>query len=340
MSDAVLVTGAGNFLGYHVIKLLNERGVRPRALIDADAEQTPGIRSVAGLDIERIDGRVDDPSSLDAACDSVGTVYHLHFLINLSGGAEAESQLHEGNVVAARNVLDAATRAGVARVVVSSSALAVGVNRTAEPLDESADWNVHRYALPYAESRRQAEQEALSRPQGEGPVVVAISPSFTMGPEDFVGAPANKLAMKMTGRRFRISAPIGFGVLDVRDYADGALRAAEKGRHGRRYLLSGENVTTRGLLDTVAEVVGRKPPRWTFSVRSWMIKPVVAVLGLVSRLRRKQPKVTGALLDIWGRYAWYDASLARSELGWEPRSLRQTLADSIAWQRQNCPPNE
>lgn len=337
MSDAVLVTGAGNFLGYHVIKLLNERGVRPRALIATDAEPTPGLRSLDRLDVERVDGSVDDPDSVEAACAGIATLLHLHFLIDLGGGPEAEARLHEGNVVAARNVLDAATRANVARVVVSSSALAIGLNRKPEPLDENADWNVHGYSLPYAASRREAEQEALARPAGEGPLIVAVSPSFTMGPEDFVGAPANGLAMKMASPRFRLSAPIGFGILDVRDYADGVLRAAENGRHGLRYILSGENVMPRGLLDMVAEVVGRKPPRWAFSVRLWMIKPVVAALGLWSKLRDKPPKVTSALLELWGRFAWYDASLARNELGWEPRPLRVTLEDSIAWQQANSP---
>ena len=168
-------------------------------------------------------------------------------------------------------------------------------------------------------------------------MIVAVSPSFTMGPEDFVGAPANALAMKMKSSRFRLSAPIGFNILDVRDYADGVLRAAKNGRHGRRYILSGKNVMPRGLLDMVAEVVGRTPPRWAFSVRLWMIKPVVGALGLWSKLRGKRPKVTSALLELWGRFAWYDAGLARKELGWEPRPLRVTLEDSIAWQRANKP---
>lgn len=333
MSTDILVTGAGNFLGYHVIKLLNGRGVRPRALITPTPEPSPGLRSLERLDVERAEGSFDDAASLDAACAGISTVLHLHFLIDLGGGKAVEEKLRAGNIAAVRNVLDAATRASVARVVVSSSALAVGLNPAPQPLDESADWNVYRYRLPYAESRHEAEQEALQRPRQAGPLVVAVNPAFTMGPEDFVGAPANGLALKMAKPSFRLTAPIGFAVLDVRDYADGVLRAAEYGRHGQRYILSGDNVMTRQLHEAVAEAVGNRPPRWVFSVPRGVIAPIVAALWLWSKLRRKPPKVTSALLDIWNHHAWYDTSLARTELDWRPRPLRETLVDSIAWKR-------
>lgn len=328
MSEAVLVTGAANFLGYHVIKALNARGVRPRVLIDPDAESAPGLRSLERLEIERVSGSVHDLESLSAACAGVGTLFHLHFVINLGGGPAAAAELQRGNVVATRNVLDAATGARVERIVVSSSALAVGLNPEPRPLDESADWDTFRYRLPYAESRHEAEREALARPAG-GPVIVAVCPSFTMGPEDYVGAPANGLVRKMAKPWFRVTAPVGFGVLDVRDYADGALRAADRGRHGQRYILSGHDVMTRHLHRAVAEVVGNRPPRFLVVAPRWLIAPLVGALNAWSRVRGRPPKVAPALLDIWGRHAWYDTTLARSELGWQPRPLKETLADAI-----------
>jgi dihydroflavonol-4-reductase len=243
-----------------------------------------------------------------------------------------ERVLHEGNVVGTRNVLDAATQAGAARVVVSSSALTVGLNREPRPLDETADWETCGFDLPYALSRRQAEREALARPGGPGlPTILAVNPSFTMGPDDFVGAPANGLVKRMAEGRFPITAPIGFGVLDVRDFADGVLRAARDGHHGRRYLLSGENLTPDALLKAVAAVQGSRPPRLLLPLERWMLQPLIAAHEMASRLRGRAPKVTREILQLWGRYAWYDTTLARRELGWESRPLGDTLRDTLDW---------
>jgi dihydroflavonol-4-reductase len=337
--NKILVTGASGFLGYHVIKLLNARGYKPRALLRTGAGAvTDAVNELRKLAIEEVEGAVDDLPSLQAACQGMDTVLHMTFVIELGGGADVEKVLHDVNVVGTRNVLDAATRAGIARVVVSSSSLAVGLSRGPQPIDEEADWNTCGCDLPYARSRREAEQEALARPQQVGlPTIVAVNPSFTMGPEDFQGAPANKLAQSMTKRWFRISAPIGSGVLDVRDYADGVLRAAEKGRHGQRYLLSGENVMPDQLLRVVAAVRGLRPPSFLFPIKAWMVYPFLAAYEMWNKLRGKPPKVTRSVLQLWGRYAWYDTSLARKELGWGPRPLRETVADSLNWLLSRAP---
>ena len=323
----VLVTGATSFLGYHVVKKLNERGMQPRALGPKDQ----GSAGVLGkLNVDMIEGDVDDVSSLTAAFDGVDTVLHLAFLVTLGGGMQ--ERMHQTNVVGTRHVLQAAADAKVARVVVTSSALAVGVNREPKAMDESADWNIHRVNLPYAETRRQAEQEALAT-TSPGLSVVVVSPSLTMGPEDFVGAPANKLLKAISAGRLPISAHGGLGCLDVRDFADGMLRAADHGRPGQRYLLSAHNVTIDDFLAEAARISGTKPPRWRLP--RWAAYALVAAVEGWCALRRKPPPITRSVLQLMGRYAWYDSQRARTELGWEPRPLADTLTDTIAWLRQS-----
>jgi dihydroflavonol-4-reductase len=206
----------------------------------------------------------------------------------------------------------------------------VGVNRRAEPLGESADPGVHALDLPYALIRRDAERASLSlaRP---GFAVVAVSPAFTLGPADPVGAPANKLLTSLLAGRLRAKVPVGFGCLDVRDFADGVLLAAERGQPGRRYLLSGENVTTDQFLRQAAAIAGVPAPR--FQPPTALLHAAVTVVGLVSRVRRREPPVTRDVLQIIGRYAWYDTTSARAELGWQPRPLARTLEDTVAWLR-------
>jgi dihydroflavonol-4-reductase len=123
--------------------------------------------------------------------------------------------------------------------------------------------------------------------------------------------------------------------LDVRDYAEGALRAAERGSPGKRYILSGSNVTPEQLLQEVAQVAGVKPARWLIHLHLWIVYPIVAAMALWRRLGGNPPKISRSLLKLWGQYAWYDTSRARAELGWEPRPLRETLNDTINWFREN-----
>ena len=334
--NTFLVTGPSGFLGYHVIKLLNARGNRPRVLLPADIDpETPQLKALKKLQIDIVEGDVDDLASLRTACDGVDIVFHLNFTIAPGAGEQVEQSLYEGNVVGTRNVLQAATDRSVSRVVVSSSSLTIGLNHEPQPLNEEADWDRYAFNLPYALSRRQAEREALSRPFDEPPAIVVVNPSFTLGPDDLVGAPANGLVMRMSKPGFRLTAPIGFGVLDVRDYAEGVLRAAERGIPGQRYILSGANVTSDRLLSEVTVVVGIEPARWLFPLKAWFLRPIIALMWLWSKLRRKSPKVSFNLLELWGRYAWYDTGHARSDLGWEPRPLQETIQDTLQWMQNN-----
>lgn len=228
----ILVTGASSFLGYHVAKRLNEQGSRPRVL------ELPGsdLAALDRLDVSRCEGHLGDAAAVAAACAGVGTILHLAFKVSAGGGAALLAEMRATNIGGTARLLDAAAAAGVSRVVVASSALTIGVNHEARPLDEQATWEEHALDLPYALIRREAEQHALAM-AAPGFSVVAVCPAFTMGPDDPVGAPANTLIRKvMTGKQ-RFTLPVGFGCLDVRDFADGAIAAAQRGVAGQRYLL-------------------------------------------------------------------------------------------------------
>jgi dihydroflavonol-4-reductase len=322
----VLVTGATGFLGYHVAKRLNQQGIRPRVL------EWPGSATgpLASLDVERCGGNLGDAQAVAAACAGVDTLVHTAFKVSVGGGAALVDEMRAINVGGTERLLDTAAAAGVTRAVVSGSALAVGVNRRPHPLDETAEWSEHAFDLPYAATRRLAEQAALARARPSF-VVTSVAPSFTLGPDDPVGAPANKLLKAVMSRKLRFRLPAGFGCLDVRDFAVGALLAAERGASGKRYLLSGENVTTTQFLEQAAEAAGVKAPH--FEPPLFLVNALVGGIEFWSALRRKPAPVTRDVLQIIGRYAWYDTTLARMELGWSPRPLRETLEDTIRWLR-------
>jgi dihydroflavonol-4-reductase len=181
-----------------------------------------------------------------------------------------------------------------------------------------------------------AEQKSLEKAR-PGFAVVAVCPAFTLGPDDPVGAPANTLIRTLIRGKLRFTLTVGFGCLDVRDFASGTVLAAERGLSGRRYLLSGHNVTTNQLLEQAAAIAGVRAP--TFEPPAAILKMAVAALEIVSKIRGKPAPVTRGVLDVIGRYAWYDTSRARAELGWEPRPLQQTLEDTIRWLRDPATAN-
>jgi dihydroflavonol-4-reductase len=321
-----LVTGATGFLGYHVVRHLNEQGIKPRVL-----ELRGGRSSVLdALDVERCEGDLDDPGAILAACGGADTVLHLAFKVGLGGGAALLAEMRRVNVDGTRRLLRIAASAGVRRAVITGSALAVGVNRRAAPLDERADWGEHALDLPYALMRREAELNAHAQCE-PGFEVLSVCPAFTFGPDDPVGAPANALVRRLLAGRLPFTLRVGFGCLDVRDFARGMVLAAERGRPRERYLLSGENVTATELLQRAAAIGGVRAPR--FAAPKPLLHVAIGVVEAVSRLRRRNPPVTRRLLDIIDRFAWYDTSRARTELGWVPRPLDETLADTIAWLR-------
>jgi dihydroflavonol-4-reductase len=327
--DTVLITGATGFLGYHVAKRLNEIGVRPRVLDLRDSQ----VGVLDRLNVERCAGYLDDRSAMRAACAGVGTLLHLAFKVSVGSGAKLLEEMERINIAGTRQLLETAAASGVKRAVVAGSALAVGVNKNPRPLDETADWSEHAFDLPYANMRRQAELNALAHASPNF-TVLTVCPAFTFGPDDPVGAPANKLVQSVITKKLRFTLPVGFGCLDVRDFASGVVLAAERGRSGERYLLSGENVTTNQLLEEAASIAGVRAPRFTPPM--FLVRTLVGALELVSSLRGKPAPLTRDVLQVVGRYAWYDTSKARTELGWSSRPLRETLGDTIRW-LQNHP---
>jgi dihydroflavonol-4-reductase len=323
----ILVTGATSFLVYHVVKKLNERGQRPSVLVPIKTAPSEILKQ---LEVEIVTGDLDDVASLQTACTGIDTLLHLGFLVSVGSGTEA--QMRQINVTGTHNLLQAAAQAKVTRVVVTSSVLAVGVNHDKYPLNESADWELNRFSLPYAEIRREAELAALAM-ASQAFSVMSVCPSFALGPNDYANAPANKLIKAISTGKLPIKVQVGFGCLDVRDFADGMLRVAEHGRSGQRYILNGHNVMLDGFLEQAARIARTQPPRW--QIPAWLAYLLVVSLELVSKLQGKPSPLSRSVLQIINRYAWYDATLAQTELGWKPRPLEETLADTIAWLQQH-----
>ncbi|MCZ7542613.1 MAG: NAD-dependent epimerase/dehydratase family protein [Anaerolineae bacterium] len=318
-----LVTGATGFLGSHVARALVARG----HVVRIWRRPTSNPRALAGLEFEDRAGDLFDVDALRRACAGCDWVFHT--------AAAAQywrlpaREVYRVNVEGTRAVLEAARRADVARVVLTSTGAAVGVRRDGAPADERLPFNLPPRAFPYGHSKWLAEEAARAAAAGGLPVVI-VNPSVVLGPGD-LNRVSGDLVVRVARREVPMAAPGGVGVIDVRDVAAAHVAAAERGRPGERYLLNAHNTPTRDLIALIAAVAGVRPPRLTLP--RWLVRPAAAVIDVARWLRVPMP-MDANQLRLSARFLYFDAGKARRELGLVGRPLEETVRDTWAWYRQ------
>lgn len=317
---AVAITGATGFVGFHVARRLAAAGANVAALVRPSADR--GRLLAAG--VRCVEGSLEQPASL------LELARGREFLFHAAGAVDFGTdwqRLREVNVEGTRRVLAAARAAGVRRLVHTSSIVAVGATRTPRLLDETAPWNLGPMRVPYVTTKRQAEELALA---GNVPEVVVVNPGCLVGPDDFAGSEFGILCRRFWRGRLPICFGGGNNFVDVRDVADGMLRAAERGRPGERYLLTGTNRSLTTFFGELARVAGRTIPRLRLPTA---LAPVVAALG-EKFTRRGPPALTASQARMLPYFMYFNCAKARRELQYEARPLRATLADAYAfWTR-------
>lgn len=319
-----LVTGATGYLGVELIRQLRAQGRDVRALVRTwDAEQR-----IAGTGAAAVLGDVTNPESLTAALEGVSRVFHLAGVVGHR--AADEPRLHQVNVEGATNLLNAAARAGVERVVFTSSVAAMGPAASpGYPRSEQhflLDGDDGRGDFRYARSKALGEQAALAEAKN-GLDVVVVNPGFVIGPGDVHRVSAWPVEEYLRGL-LRFTVRGGQSNVDVRDAVAGHLLAEERGRAGERYILTNDdgNLSYPDFFARVGDVVGH---------RRWMINAPVGALtpGLKAAriLRLKFVPVDENELRSAAYWWYYTAARARDELGFTVRSLDETIADTVAW---------
>jgi dihydroflavonol-4-reductase len=320
----VLVTGATGFLGEHVCRVLVERGYVVRGL----ARTRSAI--LAELGVDHVRGDVLAGPELDRALDGVDAVFHLAGAVSRDpDDAQRMMRLH---VDGTRRVLERMAVAGVTRMVLASTSGTIGVSKDEAIVDESAPYAEDIVAgWPYYASKIFQERLAFERGARLGIQIVAINPSLLLGPGD------RRLSSTGDVRKFlRRQIPTipdgGISFVDVRDAAEAAVNALERGRDGERYLLGGPNWTTKEFFGRLGRIANVAPPRLKLPP-SWARWSAGAVEGLY-RWRGKEPPVDRISVEMAEHYWWIDSSKAERELGFAHRDPQLTLVDTVAYLRQ------
>ena len=321
-----LVTGAAGFIGSHVVRELLARGREVRAMIRPGED----VRNLEGLEVERVPGDVTDPASLRRAVEGCARVFHLAAIYAI--WLPEPRRMYDVNVTGTHNLLWACQRAGVEKVVHTSSIAALGLHPD-RPSDETTEFNQARQANDYVLSKWLSEELATRFSRESGLPVVVVNPAFPFGARDVGPTPTGKILLDLVKGRFPGYFDAGFNVVDVEDVARGHLLAEEKGQVGRRYLLSGTNLSMREFMQLVARVAGirvklrRIPLRLAIWYGDWLDRRAEKV--------QRPPILSGRTLRYAGQNLYYDNARTRAELGLELTPIEDSIARALTWFREN-----
>ncbi|MCB1539528.1 MAG: NAD-dependent epimerase/dehydratase family protein [Rhodoblastus sp.] len=319
----VLVTGASGFVGSAIVGVLRQRGYRVRTFARATSTRVNlDPRDEAAV------GDILDPKSLDTALEDVDHIVHAAADYRL--WARDPAEILRVNVEGTRLTMEAARRAGVARIVHVSSTATIRPGDGA-PSDETAPAAVDPEMGNYKRSKILAERQVEQMAATDGLPVVIVNPSTPIGPRDVKPTPTGRIIVEAASGRIPAYVETGLNLAHVDDVAAGVVAALERGRIGERYILGGENVALSDLLAAIAPMVGRRPPRVRLPIG--LIYPFAFGAEALAFVTGRTPFATREGLRLARKTMFFSDAKARRELGYTTRPYTEGLAGAIAWFR-------
>jgi dihydroflavonol-4-reductase len=324
MMKTALVTGGNGFVGCHVARALAARGDRVRVLVRRSSD----VRALADVDCDRAMGDVRDAASVELAARGCDEIYHVAADYRL--WVLDEAPMYATNVDGTKNVLQAARRAGVARVVHTSTVGTLGIP-AAGPGREDTPVALDDMVGPYKRSKFIAEQVAIEAACSGLPVVI-VNPSTPVGAFDYKPTPTGRIIVDFLNGRMPAYLDTGLNLVDAEDVARGHLLAAERGRIGEKYILGGENLSLAELFHRLARLSGLAAPkhRIPYAVAYGFALGAEAVSRAITH---KPPRASLTEVRMARKKMFFDSSKARAELGYEPRPVDDALRRAIEFFR-------
>src|ERR1700732_1332502 len=321
------VTGATGFLGSHVARVLGEQGADLRLLV----RSTSNLRNLEGLKAETATGDLRDGASLEKGMSGCDTVFHVAADYRLWVRDPAE--MYRSNVAGTKAILVAARKNGVRRVVYTSSVATVGFTGNGHPADEDSPVSLAAMIGPYKRSKFMAEQLAMEA-GGSGMHVVVVNPTTPVGEQDVKPTPTGRIVVDFLKRRFPAYVETGLNLVDVRECAVGHVVALEKGRPGERYILGGENLTLKQILDKLGEISGLPSPKvklpYVFAFATGIVDEAIT-----GRLLHREPRATVDSVRMGKKKMFASCAKAERELGWKIVPVEAALRRAVEWFQAN-----
>ena len=323
-----LVTGATGFLGSAVARALLDAGHAVRVLTRARAD----TRNIDGLDVERATGDLTDRASLERAAQGCDTLFHVAADYRLWIPRPARDLPDQRG----RHPRPAAGRGGSRRQphrLPPSSVATLGLNADHAPADEETPVTEAAMIGHYKRSKYLAEEAVRTLVRDEGVPAVIVNPSAPIGPRDIKPTPTGRIIVDFASGRMPAYVDTGLNVVHVDDCAAGHLLALMQGSVGERYILGGEDMTLREILECLARLAGRPAPR--IRLPHQLLAPVAAVGEGWARLAGGEPRLTRDSLRMARKMMFFSSAKAARTLGYTSRPAERALADALRWFRAN-----
>jgi dihydroflavonol-4-reductase len=322
------ITGATGFLGSHVARVLAEQGADLRLLV----RPTSNLKNLEGLKAETATGDLRDPASLEKAMSGCEVVFHVAADYRLWVRDPAE--MYRSNVEGTRSILEAARKNGVRCVVYTSSVATIGFTGNGRPANEDSPVSLADMIGHYKRSKFMAEQIAMEAGRS-GMRVVTVNPTTPVGEQDVKPTPTGRIVVDFLKGKFPAYVDTGLNLVDVRECARGHVAALEKGKTAERYILGGEDLTLKQILDKLGMIAGLPSPKVKLPYF------VAYTAGLVDetvsgRLMGREPRATVETVRMGKKKMWASSDKAERELGWKPVPADDALRRAVEWFRANA----
>lgn len=292
---------------------------------------TSDLRNVADLNAERIVGDLRDPASFEKGLDGCQALFHVAADYRL--WVRDPQEMYRSNVEGTRSLLEAARNRGIRRVVYTSSVATMGFGSNGDLADENSPVSLENMIGPYKRSKFMAEQVAFEAAHS-GMDVVVVNPTTPIGERDIKPTPTGRIVVDFLKRKFPAYVDTGLNLVDATECARGHVQAYEKGRRGERYILGGENLKLKQILDRLAEITGLKSPTvklpYVFALATGVVDEMIT-----GRLFGREPRATIDAVRMGRKMMFVSSAKAERELGWQTLPVDKALWRSVEWFRNN-----
>lgn len=321
------VTGATGFLGSHVARALADQGANLRLLV----RPTSNLKNLQGLNADTATGDLRDAPSLEKAIAGCDTVFHVAADYRL--WVHDPNEMYRSNVDGTRAIIEAARKNGVRRVVYTSSVATIGFTSNGHPADEDSPVSLANMIGHYKRSKFMAEQVAMEAGRS-GMHVVTVNPTTPIGEQDVKPTPTGRIVVDFLKRKFPAYVETGLNLVDVRECARGHVVALEKGRAGERYILGGENLTLKQILDKLGQITGLPSPAIKLP---YAVAFAAGVFGeiVTGRMLHGDPRATIDTVRMGKKMMFASSAKAERELGWKFVPVEDALGRAVEWFRAN-----
>ena len=319
----VFITGATGFVGSHVARCYADAGARMRLL----TRSTSRLDALAGLDAETVVGDLRDPQKLRTAltgCDAL-----VHVAADYRLWVRDPKEMYAANVDGTRELLKLAREVGVPRVVYTSSVATMGFKTDGTIVNEDTPVSLAEMIGHYKRSKFLGEQEAIQAARA-GQHVMILNPTTPIGPNDAKPTPTGRIIVDFLNKNFPAYVDTGLNLVDVHEVARMHLIALERGTPGERYILGGENLTLKQILDRMSAITGLPSP-------TMKVPHVVAMAfaffdeNFTGKLRGKEPRATIEAVRMGRKMMFASSTKAERELGFKVLPVYHALRSAIEW---------